>query len=456
VYESLFQSVFNAELKRFGINADGYMMHAAFELYRQCQRMERLSAIKIDDYARIVQSEYPRAAYLVKQLGKRLEYTFPEDDVRLDLFAAVLFFLIQSKISEEIQLHGLIVAHGESTATSIASVANSLCNTFVFEAFDMPMHTSVKTIVEKVIGYIDSIDTRQGLILLVDMGSLDQMYSSIKNNLRGELLIINNVSTSVAVDIGLKIKGLEPFKKIAEYARTGYQSKVQYFEGVAPGENVVISCISGLGIANKIKDIFLEFIDRDALDIVTMDYRSLKQALDNEENTDFINTKLIITTSDLKSRPGIKILNLSKVWQPKGEQLLYQGLHSSLMGNQFERLKAELLKLFSFEGVSSKLLFLNPEIVICEVTNVIEQYEKLYHLQLKSYKRFNLYLHISVMIERLMVGQTEQRDLSNMEISDEMKRFMAETRRIFTDIIKKYHIKVEDYEIILLHELLYS
>lgn len=45
------------------------------------------------------------------------------------------------------------------------------------------------------------------MILLVDTGSLGQLYSSIKNDLAGDLLIINNVTTAIALDVGIKMLG---------------------------------------------------------------------------------------------------------------------------------------------------------------------------------------------------------------------------------------------------------
>lgn len=42
------------------------------------------------------------------------------------------------------------------------------------------------------------------------------MYSKIKNNLSGDLLIINNVSTAIALDVGLKMLGHGSFEQIVE------------------------------------------------------------------------------------------------------------------------------------------------------------------------------------------------------------------------------------------------
>ena len=60
---------------------------------------------------------------------------------------------------------------GTPTASSIQKVANRTCRTFVFEAIDMPMDTAVEDTITKVRQYLERVNTRKGMILLVDTGS---------------------------------------------------------------------------------------------------------------------------------------------------------------------------------------------------------------------------------------------------------------------------------------------
>ena len=148
-----------------------------------------------------------------------------------------------------------------------------MCNTYVFESIDMPMETSSVEVIEKVKQYLEHVNTSKGVVILVDMGSLNQMYSSIKNNLSGDLLIINNVTTSIALDVGLKMVNNKPFRDIVETAKTSYTTNIQYFEGIAKGRNIIISCMSGVGIADKLKDIIAKVINEDTMDLLTMEYK---------------------------------------------------------------------------------------------------------------------------------------------------------------------------------------
>ena len=160
---------------------------------------EGLRNISISGYLSIIEENH-KALYITKILLNR----FNDYEIREN--CTILIYLLSLIISEEVvcdtKIQAIIVAHGDSTASSIASVANTLAEAYIYEAFDMPIAGSSEEIVNRVNSYIDNIDTTGGLLLLVDMGSLEQMYEPIKNHLGGELLIINNLTTNMAIDIG--------------------------------------------------------------------------------------------------------------------------------------------------------------------------------------------------------------------------------------------------------------
>lgn len=130
----------------------------------------------------------PRAFYVASRIILELK----KYELQLEDNLAFLFALaIHEYISESLELNGLIAAHGDTTASSIAKVVNQACGTFIMEGIDMPMDTTLDQTVEKVQNYLLHSAKGKGLILLVDTGSLSSMYSKIKNNLSGDLLIIN-------------------------------------------------------------------------------------------------------------------------------------------------------------------------------------------------------------------------------------------------------------------------
>lgn len=73
----------------------------------------------------------------------------------------------------------IILSHGYSTASGIASVINNLFNEHVMDAIDMPLDIDVAEIGEKVSSYVKNRQINRGLILMVDMGSLEAFKNSL-------------------------------------------------------------------------------------------------------------------------------------------------------------------------------------------------------------------------------------------------------------------------------------
>ena len=98
---------------------------------------------KLDTY---FEQAMPKAYYVAGRICRNLDEMDQEAGTALNF----LFSLsLHEYMVETMEFHGLIVAHGDSTASSIQKVANRTCRTFVFEAIDMPMDTAVEDTITK-------------------------------------------------------------------------------------------------------------------------------------------------------------------------------------------------------------------------------------------------------------------------------------------------------------------
>ncbi len=452
VLRELYTHICTKVMARYGVRGQREMIGRMYALTEATvvRDLPELSDGRLADYFGAVM---PRAFYVAGKLEEELDNCF---------FAAgslgggpllrfICSFFLSECIAEHIEFRGLIAAHGDSTASSIQAVANQVCGTYVYEAIDMPMDASVEETIQKVKQYLEHENTGKGVILLVDMGSLSQMYSSIKASVSGDLLIVNNLTTCIALDIGFKMVRKMAFKEIAEAAGNGYPVSVQYFEGVAKGNNIIVSCMSGVGIADKIKDMLVRVLGEDGLDIISMEYRELRRLLAENQEDYFSKTKLILTTSNLSGDISVPWINIYDLIGGAGERKIWAYLRSFLGPEKLELLNREFVKFFSLEGIVSRLQFLNPTVVINEVENVIMRYEQHYHLELPGRTKLNLYMHIAFMIERLMTGEQDQEE--SVTLSPQESAFCQVSEHIFKDIENRYHISLNQYELSLLYEL---
>ncbi len=99
-----------------------------------------------------------------------LQTSLPKDEVKFISMFLNSMYLEPNNQSESIGV--IILAHGNSTASSMCDVANSLLGTNHCNAIDMPLDVKVSTILDKTIELVKECDEGKGVLLLTDMGSL--------------------------------------------------------------------------------------------------------------------------------------------------------------------------------------------------------------------------------------------------------------------------------------------
>lgn len=433
--------------QQFGIKIDDSLILVLFKSYLD---LDIITDEVYQNIIKVVNQEIPRSWHIAQSFCKYLSSLTPQQQVSQQVLIAIV---LSELVDEDIVLKGLMVAHGKATATSIQSVVNQLAGNYIFDAIDMPIDTSIEKIIAVTNKLVKATDTTNGFILLVDMGSLNQLYTAIKNNLTGELLVINNLTTAIALDVGLKMQQGLQFKQIAKAAQTDYEIKSRYYAGFSQNSNIIISCMSGLGISKKIKELMLPFLPK-SLSVITLDYALLQKNIRENDSEYFKETLFVMTTTNLTTDFAIPNMNIYDILDKNGRKSFWQLFKHKIDEETFQALNTELLRFFSIEGVGERLSFLNPKVVIKEVETVIYKYENFYQLNLDGKVKLNLYMHIALMIERLMIS-TRTGDHPNAQVKQtkEIQEFFSVSRGIFQPVSLKYNISVNDYELSLLYEL---
>lgn len=132
-------------LIRYGVKMNDSCGKELYLLYITFNEMhiEKEQEWKLKTY---FEQSCPRAFYVANRIIIELKkYELHLEDNLSFLFALA----IHEYISESLELNGLIAAHGDTTASSIAKVVNQACGTFIMEGIDMPMDTTLDRTVER-------------------------------------------------------------------------------------------------------------------------------------------------------------------------------------------------------------------------------------------------------------------------------------------------------------------
>ena len=206
---------------------------------------------------------------------------------------------------------GVVLCHGYSTASSIADAVNTLLNMQVFEAIDMPIYSSVDDTIEKLNMFVQHNRHFKNIILMVDMGSLEEIGKEIEGF--ANVGIINNISTLLALEIGNKIKQKKKVQTILE--EVSKQAKVYYHMiSIAKKDKAILfTSDAGISIAEKLCRLFKDSLPKTiAVEMIAYDYELLLQ--NGKKDTIFVqyNVELLVKPMNLQL-DGVRNVTLEEI-----------------------------------------------------------------------------------------------------------------------------------------------
>lgn len=391
----------------------------------------------VEELIDCVSKKYPKEYKIVIRIIETIEANL---DIALNkilnLYMLVYIKSFNQKRRSD-RINAVLIAHGYSTASSIASVANRMLGEYIFEAFDMPLELSSPEIVAKLNFYIRETNISNGLIILVDMGSLEGIYKGITKDFYGDLAIINNISTQLALDVGNRILNSESVEQIAKEVVKGNVSKYNYIPLSKTRKNAVITtCLTGIGAAKKIKDLMDKCFTNNEVEVIAYDYESLKG--NGKEGNIFkqYDVRIIIGTSDPKIE-GVPYISIENFIMKKGEALLKNALRDVVDIKVIDKINREVVKLFTLENVINYLTILNPSKIIDQVESALYNLEIGVGFKLPNNLKISLYIHISCMIERLVIKDP----IMNYNKSEEFLKYHVH----FIELVKKAFSVIEQF-----------
>ena len=405
---------------------------------------------QVDELNDYLKTKYHREYFIGKEI-----YDYFKDNINdaYDLMVQMTITIMLTKYmnhDNSNQTVAIILAHGYSTASSIAESVNRLLDTYIFDAIDMPLNVSSQTIVEKINDYLFSIGKIKRLYLLVDMGSLEEIYQGIEmKNI--DIAMINNVNTKLALMVGNGIQqGVsihQMFENINE--DNPYTVHLELHHQKEP--IILCSCASGMGTANKLKNIIKDSLPKEVeMKVLTYDYPTLIEK--NMQNDLFEDYDVVCVVGTLN--PNIKDLN-------------YLAIEDLIIGNGYDKLEVyfkdylnheqlalfekNVLKNFSLSNVMNNITILNPNKLLEQVSSSLDELQRLMNKQFKNHTCFGLYVHICCLIERLITKQPiTSYDSDDFALNHE--QFITVLKTAMKDVEEFYNVSIPNEEIEYIYE----
>lgn len=410
------------------------------------------SLVKIHDFVSVhLPTEKKILNALLELVESKLDVSINESEKVL-----LVFYLkgLDLKIRKP-EIRSVILAHGFSTASSIADVVNHFMEEHLFDSFDMPFNVNLDKVEDYMHHYVKTNDCSKRLVVLADMGSLMILTDKLKDELTGPLLMINNVTTQQALFVAEMIKketDLEIIgEKLCDSMHTDYRV---IYPKIRKKPLIITVCHTGLGAAQQLKEFMDSSLPKElGYSVEAVDYHYLKKY--GKDNSLFKQYEVqgIIGTADPEIAE-VSFVSLEDLITGQGDKSvdnLFRGIEDE---ETRKIINNNLIRNLSIERLLSAITILDVKRVITYIEESINEIERRLKLELINSKKAILYVHIASLVERLI------RNHEVVEYKGTPDTGRNQTLKIIADSLETlenaYAIKISDYELNYLYDIIFD
>lgn len=330
---------------------------------------------------------------------------------------------------------------------------NSLLETYVFDAVDMPLDITVDEIKEILMEKLNRMNTNADVIVMVDMGSLEQLGKSLSSAINCNVGVINNVSTRLALNVANCILNEKDMKttlqKVSEDSLAHYTIIDR-----KKNDTILFTSESGIHMAQRMRELFENsFPLQVPVDLEVCDYNQLLASGSNHEI--FTSSNVLFMTGTANPQiEGQIFIALEEIISGNNIDIIMKRLSKYLKPDELNQLLDDLRKNFTLQNVVGYLTILNPKVLLDNVSQAVEELQD--HLE----KRFGgktligIYIHVCCLIERLVTKSaiTEFDHLEDFEKHNQS--FIQDVHDSFQTLSKRYNVTFPTSEIAYLYEFI--
>lgn len=399
--------------------------------------------------------EYILAKEIYVQIKNNFNVIIP--NVEIKYLALLIHSLKNSSQNEKVGI--VVVAHGDSTATSMVNFAKKLFSIDNIIGVDMPFESTLPEILDYTMQKVIEADEGKGVLMLVDMGSLNGLGEKISNNLNINVKSISMVSTPIVLEavrkVSLSNNDLDLIYKNLIHDFEEY--RVKYTECVDDSkEKVIVTvCSTGKGAAEKLKNIVKDYLEKlqnniEVISIGLNDFNKKIIKLSEERNI----VAVIGITEPIISRK-IPFIPIEKLIDGTGEIIIkniIDGKYQFSYASDKEYKNDDLEKVCK-ETINEFTTFLNSDKIYPLLCEFIKQIEKLVNKKYDNMFKLRLMIHIACAIERILLNGDLKYESDYSELNTEYIRIVKEAEEYIERAIS---IKLTDDEVYYIVSILES
>ncbi|ABR50277.1 transcriptional regulator, TrmB [Alkaliphilus metalliredigens QYMF] len=392
----------------------------------------------------LIRVEYPDeflvAMEAVKIIDKKFHIQTPLDEV-----GYLTLFFITNPLDfdgvEKLKVGILVIMHGNTTASSMVEVSNTLVGEQHAIALDMPLSINPLDMYELAKKQVMELDNGRGVLLLVDMGSLTNFGDMIYEETGIIVKTVDMVSTSIVIDACRKAVLGRGINEIYESLRgegltnSNFSKAVKMIKKIK--KNIIITaCFTGEGASERLKGLIEEKLtDCYNLEIIPLNMLDRKAFL----------------ASINEYKKNHKILAIISTIDIHMSDILFISAEEMIAGDGLKYLEEVVTDEENYikigKSLKSHLKEIDGEKVIDEIRDTITNIERTLNIKVKYEAIIGIILHISFLLDKLKSGgsQTDFNELASYK--DQFNREMILIKNCFKTLEVNYGINIGEHEL---------
>ena len=298
----------------------------------------------------------------------------------------------------------IIVAHGASTASSIANVCNRLMECNLVKAVDVPLEQNIPDTYQNVLREIMTSSPSKGALLLVDMGSLTTFDEKLTLETGIPVRAIPNVTTLMALDITRTLLSRDAnINAVYNSYMINKPTELPCNKPDVKEPAILTMCASGLGTSIA----FQAMIEQELHEQNILGIQVLAVSLSDMNNRSpeyqaiCSKFRLLACVGNMEVPMDIPFFHISSLISPMGKQYFIDFLMNAVKqaAHTFSPEQPETVQEECLKFLSENVMYLNPSASV----QYSEQFLSALNLPQISENRalhLTLLLHLGFMLER--------------------------------------------------------
>jgi transcriptional regulatory protein LevR/transcriptional regulator with AAA-type ATPase domain len=403
------------------------------------KQIDVLNAQETNEIRDTYLNEYHVALIFKEKIQEFFNVMVPEIEV------IYLTMLIQSiKSLEENKRVGIVVAaHGNSTASSMVEVATELLGSTPIQAIDMPLTVSPSEIVDSLIEGIKQVDEGEGVLMLVDMGSLAMLENQLEEKTGIKIKTISNVTTSMVLDAVRKVNYLDlNLFAIYDSVKKDFMELFDKQTNSSSKRKALVSiCTTGSGTAKKLEDILRAIVSKvseEPIKILTVS--SIKLASNIKEIQK--EYEIIATVGTKNPKINAPHVSLEILIEGDGEKIIQQAITNGKIQYGDGRIGANIVvQELCEDSLRKYLLFLNPYHITVILLEWVQNMQDELDITLSNTVIIRIIMHTAFAFER-MIKNNPIAFPEDEGIDDKLEKIYEKTEKTLKPIEKKLGFEV--------------